>query len=260
MIKEPLKISIRAGRAILSGSRSKVYQTSIPKSGTHLLSRALEAFGFSLGLHQPFRDPNPLLNFNPEELRGHARRIFRGEYILEHLTWKKEAEEILLGEGLKIVFIYRDPRAAAVSYAHLGPHMNEHHPLFAHFNSLDGFKGRLRATLDGVPGKFARDGVGRCAWGELMDAFLPWRNSANVFSVRFEDLVGPGGGGETDRQREVLAGLAARLGLPDAARRAEEAAGKIFDKSALTFRVGHRDAWRSEVDAETLDWLNQALA
>ncbi len=255
----PLKLARRAGRSVFYRALPRVYQTSLPKSGTHLLSSALDALGFRLGLHQPFRSPHPLLEYDCVALTSHARRIFNGEYIVEHLPWKQEAENALLHEKLKIIFMYRDPRAALVSYAHFGAHMNPTHPLFDYFNSLGNLDARVMAALEGVEGRHSRDGIGRCAWGDLCDAFSPWRKSQNAHSVSFESLIGEQGGGSRERQAEALKGLIRYLGLHEKVSDFDALADRIFNRSSLTFRAGKINGWREEIQPDTLHHVNEKL-
>ena len=236
-----------------------VYLASVPKAGTHLMAAALEGLGFRLGLHQPFASPNPLIGYDPECLRDHASELYRGEYILEHLTWSPEAEKILAEAGLKIVFIYRDPRAVVASYAHFGPHMNESHPLYDYFSALPDLRSRIEAALAGISGEQARDGVGRAAWGEILDRFAPWRESPNVCAASFEELAGREGGGDDALQLNALTQIATHLDLEQPEKKANEAARRVFNKNSMTFRAGRIDGWRQELDSQTIELIEEKL-
>ncbi len=266
------RIKHRVNRAVRSGlgelyrpihayryrTYPKVLQTSIPKSGTHLLMMALEGIGYRVYKHQPF---NPYINVNyaPSDIQPHLSRVLSGEYFTEHLTWKEKCEKILLNSNFKIVFIYRDPRATAISWCH---HLVKGTRLpFRHYlRELPDLKSRIVATLEGIPDECSRNGVGMCSWPALYDLFLPWKKSPAVFSVSFEELVGSKGGGSDEEQLHTLENLFTYLDCVRSHELACRIAKKIYDPSAATFWTGQCDAWRAEIDELTEALLNEKLA
>lgn len=68
-----------------------------------------------------------------------------------------------------------------------------------------------------------------------------------VCVVRFEDLVGPGGGGSRHRQLTAVRRVAEFL---DARTDVEALAESVFRRDAFTFRVGRGGRWREHFDAD----------
>lgn len=256
--ERPLGEAYRRVRAIRVRGLPPLLETSVPKAGTHLLSMLLLEFGYRMDANQPF-NPNVLLDYDAEGLRPAMRRLLPGEFVVEHLAWSAGVERVLREEGAKAAFVYRDPRAAAVSFAHYAATMNPAHRLHAFFKSLPDLDARVMAVLDGVPDAASANGVGRPPLGEMYDAFAPWRTSPLACPLAFEDLVGPQGGGSEDRRLAAVGRLAAFLGIGLGRDGMGARADRIFDRASVTFRSGQCEAWRGEVSERTLASLNERL-
>jgi hypothetical protein len=72
-----------------------------------------------------------------------------------------------------------------------------------------------------------------------------------VLLLRFEDLVGPAGGGDADRQRTALVDLYAHLGLDVDAAWIDQLQERVFSDRSPTFRRGAIGGWREVFDEET---------
>ncbi len=79
---------------------------------------------------------------------------------------------------------------------------------------------------------------------DFYNRFLPWRMCGNVCVVRFEDLVGPNGGGSAQAQRDSIRKIAQHIGIDLSEDDISDIMAKIFGKG-LTFRRGKIGAWRS---------------
>jgi hypothetical protein len=110
---------------------------------------------------------------------------------------------------------------------------NAGHPEHARFRfSLRDDDQRLLAMIEGG---FAEDII----------QFLPWLSNPSCLLVRFENLVGPAGGGTEFRQIATLQHMRDHLGLPELDQKALQAlAGKLFSRTSRTFSVGRSGAWR----------------
>jgi hypothetical protein len=83
-----------------------------------------------------------------------------------------------------------------------------------------------------------------------------------IFVCRYEDLVGPQGGGSLERQRRVLEDLAAHLGISLSSQTVEEIAAHLygdennpfgqgdFQNYHTTFRNGKVDSWKAAFKEE----------
>jgi len=238
-LPEPLKSCARnlrrSFRAWRHPAYPRVFLNSIPKAGTHLLTTLLERMDYHLYWNQPF-NPNLLLDYDSSEFRPHLKNVLPGEYIVEHLPWQRGGEDILNEFGFKIVFVYRDPRASAISFARYVGEQHRYHRLHRYFASLPDLDARVRATLDGISGDKSKNGHGRVPHAELYDSFLPWKNSPTVFSVSFEALVGERGGGSSEVQRKAVADFFAHLGIEGDDQKIRRVAESVFNEQSATFR------------------------
>lgn len=239
-------------------SYPRVFLNSIPKAGTHLLTTLLERMGYLLYWNQPF-NPDLLLDYATSNFRPHLQRVLPGEYIVEHLPWQKSAEEIFSEFHCRIVFVYRDPRASAVSFARYVGEQHRHHRLHRYFASLPDLDSRVRATLDGIPDEKSKNGHGRPAHGVLYDSFLPWKHSESAFSISFEALVGERGGGSAEEQRNAVRGFFTHLGIKGDDEKIRRVAESVFNEQSATFRSAQIDGWRREVSPDTAALLDASL-
>ncbi len=248
----------RAIRGNLHRNHARVLQISIPKSGTHLLNQLLEGAGYQLYRNQPF-NPDSLVNYDPRAIRPHLAQLYPDEYFIEHLVWQDEMERILVEAGIKVLFIYRDPRATVLSWCHHMVTDGRIHPLHEYYRQLPSLRDRIIATLARLPDRHSGVEIGISPWAELYDQFLPWKHSKTVFSLSFEDLIGSRGGGSDETQLSTIERILKHLGHQNSSEIALRLARKLFNPSVSTFRKGMCDAWRSELDAGTQALLDETL-
>jgi hypothetical protein len=90
-------------------------------------------------------------------------------------------------------------------------------------------------------------------------SLLAWRDQPDTLLIRFEDLIGPSGGGSPVQQQQTLARLATFLGLSaDDARM--ECVEQIADPSAHTFSLAQKALWPAKVASEVIDYVEQCCA
>lgn len=246
----------------------RIVANSVPKSGTHLLSRLLLLLGFEqrpLGIRPrlvagPF---SPIRRFirarepekvsvgvvSPQQVGHHwlQRRLARvpdGCFVTAHCLYTPELAELLREEEMRVVCILRDPRDVAVSQMHYIKQQRRH---FAHkaFVALPSDHERLLVSIRG--GKL--DGRTLQSLGERYRQFLGWERDEGAIVVKFEDLVGPRGGGSAETQRRAVERVLAHLDLsadePTLRRMEEEMFG-----IGKTFRRGQIGGWRKEFSEE----------
>jgi len=232
----PGKLPRRAG----GGASPRVFCVSIPKSGTHLLERAL-------CLHPAlYRKLVPTVSGeNLERLGGLEHlvgRIRPGQVVVSHLRHDDEAERTLALAGVRGLFMVRNPRDILVSQIHYATSRADHrtHDLFA---SLPDERARLRAAIVGDPDR------GLPSIAQRLRYFRGWLSSGFLV-VRFEELVGVAGGGEAVPQRDLLQRIFRYVGVDASDPVVEHVARRLFSADSPTFRSGQVGSSREYFDAE----------
>jgi len=80
---------------------------------------------------------------------------------------------------------------------------------------------------------------------------IEWQNEDFVHLTRFEDLVGPLGGGSRKRQLDAIQKIALHLHNPCSTRQATRIAERVFGGTG-TFRKGQIGGWRERFDESHL--------
>src|SRR5215207_765810 len=211
----------------------RVVVNSVPKSGTHLLVRLLTLLGFQQthfgGIRShlvsgPFSPIKRLLRVRGSEkviigvvspqqigrqwLSRRLSRIPDGCFIIAHCIYTLELAELLREEEMCVTCIMRDPRDVVVSQMH---HIKQRTQHFAHeaFVALPSDRERLLFSIRGgeLGGRTLQ------SLDERYRQFWEWERDPNAVMVKFEELVGPEGGGSTDAQRRAVERIAAHVGL-----------------------------------------------
>ncbi len=169
--KLPRRLGFRAG--------TRVFTTSVPKSGTFLLERAL---CLHPGLYRQLKRTVFDSRVRSEaEFRSLIASVRPGQIVMTHVTFSPGYPPILQERGVKSVFMVRDPRDIVLSHAHYAA-TNEDHWLFRWYREADR-RERLRMSIEGIPEVGLRSVAG------TLRAFQGWLETAD-FVVRFEDLIG----------------------------------------------------------------------
>jgi hypothetical protein len=241
----------------------KICFISIPKCGTHLIMRYLDLAGFRrIG-------PFDILAFD-KGLGHHISELAAGDYTAWHYRWCQELRQQIVEAGAKVVFLYRDPRAYVCSLLPFILRTQSHpaHALFSEHLKTDGE--RFVRILHGftehdaqafkppgwpTPKPCSSDGLGppstkRGGVNDVYRRYARWLKEPFVFPVRFEDIIGPQGGGSREKQLNVLRELMAFTGVREDSPDAESLAGMLFSENAATFRKGQIDSWKEEFAPE----------
>jgi hypothetical protein len=259
----------------MSSSTQRILINSLPKSGTNLLSRAFELAGFQYGAlgvssalvmgswqltrqfaRRSFFELNPLIigldvqmPVRRSWLDGRLARVPAGNYVTGHANWTIGLEHLLTMHGFRTVLVIRDPRDVVLSYGHYVAATKAH---FLHrtYSRID-LVARTRLTLEG--GRI--DGLDVAPFAMMLDRIDRWIGRPGVEVIRFEDAVGPAGGGSAARQRDVFDALS-------------RFTGRIFDPvlsemnlygHSHTFRKGRIGSAAEELDTVTLAQVNAVL-
>ena len=228
----------RAQRVLL-GRESPVppvLSNSIPKAGSNLLLRCLELMPglvytrVHLDIHTP-----------PKQLSRVLRSLHRGEFATAHLPYTPEVAQVLRQQGIASFLMVRDPRDVVVSHIYWVTHKYTAGRLHPYFRDLPDDNARLMASIRGTPPM--KDGFRLEDVGTRFRSYLAWVD-AGSFLLRFEDLIGPAGGGSEERQRETIRRMGDHLGLALDETQITTIAQNLFDPHSPTFRKGRIGDWR----------------
>ncbi|MDP9242411.1 MAG: sulfotransferase domain-containing protein [Actinomycetota bacterium] len=230
----------KLGRRVADKRAPRVFCVSIPKAGTHLLERAL-------CLHpRLYRKLLPTVSGENIRRWGDFEKLLRkvraGQIVTSHLRFSPRFPEILAGSGVAGVFLIRDPHDIVVSQVHYVA-KREDHRMHQAFSEREDASAKLRLAITGD-----RE-LGAPSIAERLDYFAGWLDSGCLV-IRFEDLVGPAGGGDAIRQRDAVASLFRHVGLPADAPTVASISDRLFSSDSPTFRKGSIGGWRSSFDPE----------
>lgn len=259
----------------------RVIANSLPKSGTHLLTRLLELLG--LQEKKPNLDASMvrLRSKNPIRRAVKKRRLWREGmsgsglmvdidnpdnrvhsdwlwkkvegiqencFVKAHLPYSEDLEAMLLSFNYKLLFIIRDPRDVALSYCN---HMlrDPKQSLHKLFSNLSTYEDRIRVVIEGYKGD---DASLLAPLQDRIQNALGWWRSSKICSVRFEDLIGPKGGGSEDSQHKEIDKICAYLDVALSIEKRNNIAEKLFYPKASTFYKGVIGQWRNIFRPDTI--------
>jgi hypothetical protein len=218
----------------------RVLSISLPKAGTHLLERAV-------CLH-PRLHRKMLATVWPEALErwhglsGLLDTLSPGQVIVAHLPFEPDYPAALEAGGVRALFLTRDPRDIVLSQAHYAVQKPDH-PFHQAFAGQSDLRGRVRVAIDGDPAS------GLPSIGDRLERYEGWLHGA-AETVRFEDLIGPNGGGDASRQRDVVERIYRHLQLDIDGALVDRVCGELFSDASPTFRKGAIGGWRERFDEE----------
>lgn len=247
----------------------RVLSNTVPKSGSHMQMRLLELLGVPrfakwrldsswaqersfftrLRIHTPGFGERIPLGKGVDVSSIFVRRLLRSmpdhTALFAHAEYSEALSEIVLEHGLRTLCLVRDPRDVVVSGAYfvmkLGKRNAVRLPRNQALRSLPDHDARILALLRGHPGTPSVEVRFR--------NFLGWKKHPDVCFLRFEDLVGPAGGGKHEVQREQIERVAAFLGLELDADALDEVQRQLYG-GTKTFRKGTIGQWREEFKPE----------
>jgi hypothetical protein len=226
-------------RRVANGDAPRVLCVSLPKAGTHLLERAV-------CLHpRLYRRIVPTITARGLDRRGgpdrFLGRLSPGQVVIGHLPYTKDLFDTVTARGLRPVFMTRDPRDIAVSQVRYVVGRPDHwaHALFIDRTPTE----RIRLAIVGD----TKGGLRSLA--ERLAQYEGWLRPG-VEVIRFEDLVGPNGGGDRARQREAVVDLYTFLGVSSDPTLVDDVASRLFSEQSPTFRKGTIGQWRESFDDE----------
>ena len=177
-------------------------------------------------------------------LERRLSRVPDGCFVNAHCVYSPELASLFAGERMRVVCILRDPRDVAVSQMHYIK-QKKRHPIHEAFMALPSDEERLLFSIrGGVLG-----GRELLSLDERYRQFLGWQRDENSVLVKFEDLVGPRGGGSAEAQRRTVERVARHLGVWVRKETVPSIEEDLFGLGR-TFRKGQIGSWRSEFSEE----------
>lgn len=234
-------------RRVTNRSEPRILCITIPKSGTHLLERVL-------CLH-PHLYRKVVGTLGEPRLRrrggfGAMLDTLRpGQIAVGHLAFRPERVRAIEERNVRCIFLVRDPRDMVVSRAFYVI-KDPKHRLREHFRREPDPAKRVRSAIAG-------DGSWRSI-DRILREFEGWLD-AGALVVRFEDLVGPAGGGDARRQEETLRRIFAHVGVPTSDAELARIQRLAFSERSPTFRRGSIGDWRRYFDDATKELFSESV-
>lgn len=173
-----------------------------------------------------------------------------------HLPYNPETQKVLEATNTRCVVILRDPRAVAASMIPyvLDARSWDHflRPFFEELSEDERVDFVINGGYADPPGYHVQ------SLNDAFESVINWEQHSGSLLVRFEDLVGPEGGGNQEAQNRVFSELAAHLGVvmtQDHRARFQD----VFDRSSPTFRGGRINGWRDRLTADQIARIAAAL-
>ncbi len=238
----------------------RVILLSPPKSGTHLLSDCLSLMprmmfsGRRLALPEFYThskprsvqsDPSKVARtFDKSRLRRFLGGCPQGMFVTAHARFHPILRDLMRELQFKQILLLRDPRDVVVSnmfYTKREPGV-QHHKYYA--EALRSDEERIMATIRGF-GQDTLTDHPRASIREMFEGYTPWLDDPSTLVVRFEDLVGPRGGGVSERQLDEIRRIGDFVERPLSGEQAQQIARKMYSKRSLTYRKGIVGDWRN---------------
>jgi hypothetical protein len=223
----------------------KILLVSLQKCGTHLIEGVFDVAGLEKKSVSGDRcSMSSFLGMSSEN------------YICSHFTPADDIQMALEeNKGVYIIFNFRDPRDVLVSWFHW-MHPSNPMPMHAHMRYMQ--KVYATFTDEELINIFLTNDKFRAVEYNPLEAFRLSRVllfHPKVLKVRFEDLVGPQGGGNRTRQVDAIRQIYDYLELGNVD--PERVADAIFSKDSPTFRKGQIGTYKEFLSEQQLDLFNR---
>ena len=224
----------------------RVLLVSLQKCGTHLIQNLFSRVGLQVYFKRG-SGPIALGDFGQK----------KNTYLSSHHTPMDDVQIELEEnpESMKIIFLFRDPRDVLVSWFHWVHPKNDNpqhgqmrymQKVYKHFSDEEMIEmfianDKLRPQEYNVIEQF---------YFSRVLLFHP-----NVLKVCFEDLIGPRGGGDSQRQLESIRAFTQYLSIDQAD--IESLADSLFSEDSATFRRAQVGSHKTFLTPEQLNYFNK---
>jgi len=252
-------------------AQDKILSISIPKCGTHLLIKCLalfEAPGIDYKYTQEviprpehlafIRAKNkqlpphhykglfhvPTVGPIPKVQVARMQRSLTKKSFWNHWPYTQQFEEFLNTHTYANFLIIRDPRDMVVSFAKMVYKSREGQEALLENVITDLITGNKKHYLPwAVEIQEAYPLLWDAGLYNFYKLYLPWAQAKNFMLVKFEDLIGPGGGGTAEKQLKTITKLAQHLKINLTPKKHQEISQNIFG-GTWTFREGQIGGWK----------------
>jgi hypothetical protein len=231
----------------------RVFANSIPKAGTHLIASLLGRLPRMMfsGVHSALGDIDGPAGADWPALERALGHVNRGQYATGHFPHDPDLVALLDRLEYASLFCLRDPRDIVVSQVNYVTGLAGHDLHRRYTQALHSFDERLMASITG----FAADEYGRGLEpiGTRVERYVPWLSEPRTLVVRFEQLVGPAGGGSQEAQREAVRRVAGHVGRSLVPERLDEVCEHVWSAKSSTFHSGRTGGWRERFRPEHIE-------
>ncbi|HEV2601553.1 MAG TPA: sulfotransferase domain-containing protein [Candidatus Babeliales bacterium] len=231
-----------------SAFHQQILEISAPKTGTNLAKKCIQLLTNRKSIHNvPWRNWRGDEHFNKFYTIRTARDL---EYMMHlpadkfwrlHLMHNERYATLFTQNNMTLFFIYRDPRDQIISFVFYYMKINK-----TTININDAITDLItKGTL------YRLRPIANHNIYQLYQAYLPWMHHPNALAVRFEDLVGPNGGGPQDAQYKTVRAMAQHLQLDLSDKEIATVADSLFGSTlSHTFRKGQIGSWKEHFTDE----------
>ena len=258
-------------------NKKRILVNTVPHSGTHFLTSLLENIGYEHAIYRntlyfgtPYyrRGQKAAINWRTANLLREKLRIFEdknipvsvsapvkitkstyanafnvlspGKFIMGHVPYSNSAAEVHSSTIDLSITIIRDPRDMIFSMLRHVKERPQHHAFDYLFNTLQTDKERFFAIAEGY-----KNSKGRMVGIEQMiNSMLEWKVCSNNLCVKFEEIIGPSGGGNLISQSLVIEEILNFIEEDPSQYNLHDLAKNTFGKSS-TFRKGQSHGWKN---------------
>ncbi len=176
-----------------------------------------------------------------------------GQFCHSHAPYSEELAQIFAALNFRVLQTIRDPRDQVQSMA--AWYGDERAPDNARRRELGPltYEERLKVAIRGTT---ISNGAGVPGVCQCYEAMSGWYSQPIVHRVRFEDLVGAGGGGDSELQQMTVRACANLVGRSISGLEPEKVASDLFGRSH-NFRIGRIGTWRSVFTPQLIDLFKQ---
>lgn len=247
MIMLLMSISIAYGMHQID---QKIIIIAPPKSGAHLVAEVVSALtGKTYIFNQSCQ------NVDHTELTQDVLMRPSSFFHGTHIFYTAANAEAL--KRYKGIFIIRDPRDVAVSFALLIKESSTWSKLLHFTVSKEALISKLvrRFSIE-APG-WSNPTIDTLPTGnEFYRQYIPWSNEPNMLLVTYEDLIGRDGGGSNRKQLNTVFAIANHLQIPLDEKQAKYIARNFIDKQAIHHKIG---AWKEHFSQQNKDEYKEVI-
>lgn len=235
-----------------------ILATSVPKSGSFLLFRCIELLTNKNISYYHFTQQGiteeELMDPSPSTFTRLLTTLYSNEFLVGHFKYTLEYDQLVKDHNFKVVFIIRDPRDQIVSRAFYIQKYPERYPGLQHLSIEELITGligsitepQLFNTLVTDHVKYLNKPLQTSFSNikQFYQAFLPWSKTANCYTVKFEKLIGPQGGGTRIEQVREIRAIARHIQQPLTPTLLRSTLTNLFSNESPTFREGIIGSWK----------------